>query len=89
MIGYVDTTHAQMEVARLFHKTFPNLPPIFHGTISQIKKQFSELGHVRQIKESAANAISEDTKMGILLEFGRNSHTSSRQSAPMIDTSLR
>lgn len=51
MIGYGDKTRTQMEVARLFHEKFPNLPPITQGTISKIEKQFRQLGHVKQIKK--------------------------------------
>ena len=87
MIGYGDNTRTQMEVARLFHEKFPNLPPISQGTISKIEKQFRELGHVRQIKKAAANAISNDTKLDIMLEFQENPHTSSRHAAPMFDVS--
>lgn len=87
MIGYGDNTRTQMEVARLFHETFPNLPPISQGTISKIEKQFRELGHVRQIKKAAANTISNDTKLDIMLEFEENPHTSSRKVAPMFDVS--
>lgn len=53
MIGYGDKTRTQMEVARLFHEKFPNLPPITQGTISKIEKQFRQLGHVKQIKKSS------------------------------------
>lgn len=53
MIGYGDKTRTQMEVSRLFHEKFPNLPPVSQGIISKIEKQFRELGHVRQIKKSS------------------------------------
>lgn len=85
MIGYGDKTRTQMEVARLFHEKFPNLPPITQGTISKIEKQFRQLGHVKQIKKVAANAISDYTKLDIMLEFEENPHTSSRKTAPMFD----
>jgi len=87
MIGYGDNTRTQMEVVRLFQEKFPDLPPITQGSISKIEKQFRELGHVRQVKKVAANAISNDTKLNILLEFEENPHTASRQAAPMFDVS--
>lgn len=88
MIGYGDNTRTQREVARLFHETFPNLPPISQGTISKIEKQFRELGHVRQIKkEVAANAISNDTKLDIILEFDENPNTSCRQAEALFHVS--
>lgn len=38
-------------------------------------------------KKVAANAISNDTKLDIVLEFQENLHTSSGQAAPLIDVS--
>lgn len=87
MIGYGDRTRTQMEVSRLFHEKFPNLPPVSQGTISKIEKQFRELGHVRQIKKVAANAVSDDTKLDITLEFQENPHTSGRKAAPLFNVS--
>lgn len=87
MIGYGDNTRTQMEVASLFHEKFPNLPPISQGTISKIEKQFRELGHVRQIKKVAANAISDNTKLDVMLEFKENPHNSGRKTAQLMNVS--
>ncbi|VEN42073.1 unnamed protein product, partial [Callosobruchus maculatus] len=55
MIGYGDNTRTQKEVARSFHEKFPNLPAVSQGTISNIEKQFRELGYVRQIRKMRAH----------------------------------
>lgn len=47
MIGYVDITRTQTELARLFGETFSNLLSISQGIISNIQKQFCELGYGR------------------------------------------
>src|SRR5437588_198499 len=55
MIGYGDNTRTQMEVSRLFHEKFPNLPPISQGPISKIEdvlfsdeSTFTLNGHVNR-----------------------------------------
>lgn len=82
MIGSEDNKRTQNDIAYLFHATLPNLPPISHGTIS---KQFRELGPwtCRVDKKAATNAMSDDVKLDIMLEFEENPHTSSRKAAPI------
>lgn len=87
MIGYGDRTRTQQEVTRLFHEKFPDLPPISQGTISKIEKQFREFGHVRQIKKPAANALSDEIKVDVMLEFMENPHTSSRHASTTLNVS--
>lgn len=87
MVGYGDRMRSQAEVARLFQEKFPDLPPISQGTISKIEKQFRENGHVRQIKKETSNAMSNDTKLDVLLEFEENPHSSSRQAASALNVS--
>lgn len=87
MIGYGDNTRTQMEVARLFHEEFPDLPPISQGTISKIEKQFRELGHVRQVKKAAHNALSDHAKLDVMLEFEEHPHTSCREASATFNVS--
>lgn len=82
IVDYEDHTRTQMEVPGLFHEEFSNWPPIFQETTRKIEKQFrlfGELGHVRQMRKIAANAVSDDTKLDILLEFEENPHKSVQQ----------
>ncbi|KAJ8949605.1 hypothetical protein NQ318_007367 [Aromia moschata] len=65
MIGYGDRTRTQAEVVRLFQEKYPELLPISQGTISKIKKQFWERGHVRQLKKNPPNKLSDDQKLEI------------------------
>ncbi|KAJ8944358.1 hypothetical protein NQ318_011490 [Aromia moschata] len=51
MIGYGDRTRTQAEVVRRFQEKYPELPPIFQGTISIIEKQFRERGHSTNQRE--------------------------------------
>ncbi|KAJ8935749.1 hypothetical protein NQ318_000575 [Aromia moschata] len=55
MIGYGERTRTQAEVVRLFQEKYPELLPIFRGTVSKIEKQFRKRGHVRQLKKNPPN----------------------------------
>ncbi|KAJ8941386.1 hypothetical protein NQ318_011823 [Aromia moschata] len=65
IIGYGDRTRTQAEVVRLFQEKYPELPPIYQGTVNKIEKQFRERGHVRQLKKNPPNKLSDDQKLDI------------------------
>lgn len=50
IIAYGDQNPNTTEKTRLFHEKFFVLSPITQGTNSQIKKQFREFNHVKQMK---------------------------------------
>ncbi|KAJ8944090.1 hypothetical protein NQ318_019428, partial [Aromia moschata] len=75
------------EVVRLFREKYPELPPISQGTGSKIEKQFRERGHVRQLKKSPPNKLSDDQKLNVMLMLEENPHTSSRQTASALNNS--
>ncbi|KAJ8956134.1 hypothetical protein NQ318_016589 [Aromia moschata] len=47
-------------VVRLFQEKYPDLPPIYQGTVSKIEKQFRECGDVRQLKKNPPSKLSDD-----------------------------
>ncbi|KAJ8945237.1 hypothetical protein NQ318_011218 [Aromia moschata] len=85
MIGYGDRTRTQAEVVRLFQEKYPELPPI--SGVSKIEKQFRERGHVRHLKKNPPNKLSDNQKLDVMLMLEENPHTSSRQTASVLNIS--
>lgn len=51
MIGYGDKKRRQIEVVRIFHGKFPNLPAYPKEQLVKWKEQYRELESVRPIKK--------------------------------------
>ncbi|KAJ8937982.1 hypothetical protein NQ318_015479 [Aromia moschata] len=81
MIGYGDRAQTQCEVVRLFRETHPDLPPLNQGTISKIKAQYREMGHVRKVPSKRQAVVDDDTKLNLLLALEENPITPARQLA--------
>ncbi|KAJ8937547.1 hypothetical protein NQ318_002764 [Aromia moschata] len=81
MIGYGDGARTQCEVVRLFRETHPHLPPLNQGTISKIKAQYREMGHVRKVPSKRQAVVDDDTKLNLLLAPEENPITPARQLA--------
>ncbi|KAJ8937826.1 hypothetical protein NQ318_009315 [Aromia moschata] len=53
----------QKNFAKTVLEIYPELPPIFQGTVSKIEKQLRERGHARQLKKNSPNKLSDDQKL--------------------------
>ncbi|KAJ8909340.1 hypothetical protein NQ315_003285 [Exocentrus adspersus] len=81
MIGFGDRMRTQTEVAALFQRNHPDLPPLNRSTVSKIEAYYKTHGHVRNIPRQRPQKVTEDTKLNILLRYEESPITPARQIA--------
>lgn len=61
----MNITGRQADGVNFFFEKYPELPPFSQRTVSKIKKQFRDLGHVKAVPRRRRTFVDKDTTLAL------------------------